>query len=431
MALNQQEFERLKTLVSTTKNLGTKTSDTEPSYLERLKTGFVKESLDIGEGVQRGAELMEQGKSTQGSIRAGLATAGGVARIIFSPITEALSPLISPLVEKAASNEQAQSILKNIDSWAKQNPDAAANLKNIVDIASSVTGAKGAKVATPVIKSGAAKTTEKVGTSLKSGAEKVVGLTITPQETTAMALASYNKSQPTLLQRLFGAKSVGEKPITEANSVLRNNVFGTEYGSGIRAGKVQDKIFSQIISPKLDKVKNAVNMRQFISELEKDIKKIPGLSERNNLLEGLAKFKEDYGNVGIISGRKLQQYKEDWAKFLPDASYKGKPIANSLKAVKDMAASKARPTLYKIVGEDGKQAYIDYGNLKSVYESGYKSTIGDVAKKLPSRNVWQFVMDQAVTPVATVGGQVLYRLGNGLEFIGKKGAKKVGDIINN
>jgi hypothetical protein len=38
-------------------------------------------------------------------------------------------------------------------------------------------------------------------------------------------------------------------------------------------------------------------------------------------------------------------------------------------------------------------------------------------------------MDKAVTPVATVVGKILYKTGEGLEFIGESGAKKVGDIV--
>ena len=40
-------------------------------------------------------------------------------------------------------------------------------------------------------------------------------------------------------------------------------------------------------------------------------------------------------------------------------------------------------------------------------------------------------MNKAITPVVTIGGKILYRTGEGLEFIGNRGAKKVGDIIEN
>lgn len=62
-------------------------------------------------------------------------------------------------------------------------------------------------------------------------------------------------------------------------------------------------------------------------------------------------------------------------------------------------------------------------------KAGVKS-IADPAKRSLSRNVWEFVMDKTITPVATFGGKVLYRTGEGLEFIGKKGASKVKDAID-
>ena len=62
-------------------------------------------------------------------------------------------------------------------------------------------------------------------------------------------------------------------------------------------------------------------------------------------------------------------------------------------------------------------------------KAGIKS-VSDPAKKSLTRNVWEFVMDQAVTPVATGVGKVLYRTGEGLEFVGKRGAKKVRDVVD-
>lgn len=284
---------------------------------------------------------------------------------------------------------------------------------------------KGIQKGIPLVQKGLSGT----GAGFKGAGEGLYKATISTEPSTVDAMIKYDKAQPTLIQRLFGAKSVGTKPITEANTAVRQGLAGTEYQLGVQAERAGDKIYKTIIQPKLAPVKNAVNMRTFISELEKDIKKVPGLSERNNLLNGLAKFKEDYGKVGTISAEKLQQYKADWAKFLPDSVYKGKPIANALKAVNDLAASKARNIIYKIVGEEGKQAYFDYGNLKSITEAGKKSVLGNVNQKTGFRLAWQTFMDKAVTPVATIGGKILYKTGEGLEFIGKSGAKKVSDII--
>ena len=140
---------------------------------------------------------------------------------------------------------------------------------------------KGIKKATPIIQKGISN----VGGGFRKVSEKVVGVTITPQEQTARALAAYDKKQPTLIQRLFGAKLVGEKPITEAQSILRNSIWGTEYGAGIKSGKAQDKLFNEIINPKLKSVKNAVNIKTLISDVEKEINKIADLGRRKDLLE--------------------------------------------------------------------------------------------------------------------------------------------------
>ena len=229
---------------------------------------------------------------------------------------------------------------------------------------------------------------------------------------------------------LTGVKSqVGTKPITEANTAARQGVAGTEYQIGVQSAKIADDLWKNAIQPKLASVKKAVDMRQFISDLENQIKRVPELGRRADLKDALNAFKEEYKNVGVVSAEKLQQYKEGWAKFIPEKSYSGKPIGSAYKEIQDMAAAKARSIIYPIVGEDGKLAYFDYGNLKSITESGIKSVLSDPAKKSLFRNVWQGFMDMAITPVVTSGGKILYKTGKGLEFIGEAGAKKVRDII--
>jgi len=179
----------------------------------------------------------------------------------------------------------------------------------------------------------------------------------------------------------------------------------------------------------LGAVKTPINFRAFVNNVKNEILKIKDLGRRKQLLEGFEAFIEPYKKVGNISATKLQQYKEAWAEFLPDAVYKGKPIASSLKAVKDIAAKQARTTIYDLIGADGKLAYLDYGNLQSIIAAGSKSITSDMAKKSLGRSLWQFIMDKTVTPIATFSGKVLYRTGEGLEFIGNRGAKTVADII--
>ena len=438
MSLNTQQFNRLKSsLVLKQQEAVQQSPDNPKGYFQRLTQGFVKESLDIGQSVERGAELMGQGKPIEGAIRSGLGGAGGFVRIAFSPITEALAPMITPLVQKATSGQTAQDVLQKIDTWAKENPDVSANLKNIIDIGTSLIGAKGIKATTPIVgKAGlktlqtGAKGVEKTGGVLKGAGKSAYGITITPQEATVRALVAYDKTKPTLIQRLFGSKSNATKPITEADTAARQGLMGTEYQIGVQGSKIGDELFKTKISPKLEAVKNAADMRTLISNVSKKIEKVADLGRKNDLKEALNVFKDEYRNVSIIGGTKLQKYKEGWMQFKSDKALKtGKPIANAYKEIQDMMSDEVRPILYKIVGEDGKQAYFDYGNLKSITEAGIKSRLADPAKRSIFRNVWQGIMDKAITPIATTGGKVLYRTGEGLEFIGEAGARKIKDII--
>lgn len=283
---------------------------------------------------------------------------------------------------------------------------------------------KAADVAAPVINA--------TGRAVKATGEGAYGLTVPPSEATSMAVQAYKAKAPSLTARIQDML-VGDtegKPITEANTAARRGLAGTEQELGVQAKRVSDQIWNNEIQPKLAKVKGQVNMQNFISDLRNDIiKKTPELNRKKALLEGLDAFSENYGKVNRINLEKLQQYKEGWAKFIPEATYKGKPIGSALKDVQNLAAQKARGVIYKYVGKEGQQAYIDYGNLKSIMESGVKSASGDLAKKSLGRDVWQFIMDKAVTPIATVAGKVLYKTGEGMELVGNKGAKNVADVV--
>lgn len=444
MALTTEQFNQLKsTLASKQKEMTEQgiQPEVQKGYFQRLKDTFVKESLGIGESLERGTQLVGQGDRIGGSVRGGLGTASGIMRILYSPITEALAPIISPVIQKATSGQKAQEVIGKIDTWAKANPDAAANLKDIIDIGTSVIGVKGAKIAAPTLEKGAIKTgqavlkgAEKVGGGLKELGVKSYGLSVPAEEVTKIMVQNYQAAQPTLMKRIgnfFTGKTteqIGTKPITEAETATRLGFVGTEKQLGVQAKRASDSLWEGIIKPKLQSAKVKVNMRDFFGNIEKEIRKTAELGRRNDLLEAFNAFKEDFKNVGSISLEKLQQYKEGWAKFIPEKSYKGKPIGTAFKDIQNQAAGKARELIYKYGGDDIKQAYIDYGNLKSISEFGIK--VQDALRqKGITKQAWEFVLDTAVTPVATFGGQVLYRIGQGIEFIGKKGAKTLRDII--
>lgn len=270
------------------------------------------------------------------------------------------------------------------------------------------------------------------GRVTKRAGEGAYGLTVTPDKVTSMAQQSYQAGQGTLFNRvknLIKGDTPDGKPITEANTAARYGLAGTEWRIGVQAKQIANDLWNTTIKPALQGVQGKVKMKEFFDDIEKSIKaSTPEISRRNSLMEALQAMRDDYAKVGAASLEDLQGFKEGWASFIPDKAYQGKPIAGAFREVQNMAAGKAREIIYKHAGPDAQQAYTDYGNLKSIMEAGIKS-VGDPAKKSIGRNVWEFIMDKAVTPIATVSGKVLYRTGEGLEFLGNPGARTVRDIL--
>lgn len=149
MALSSQEFERLKASLKEEKSRQAK-----PDYLSRVGSELKTSFEGLQKTTERGTELMQEGKPIQGAVMSGLGTAGGFIRGAFSPVTAALSPIIEGGLKSSGilENDKVQKTLSGLDEWAKAHPDAAENLKNVFDIAATVTGTKGVTSAVPAVK---------------------------------------------------------------------------------------------------------------------------------------------------------------------------------------------------------------------------------------------------------------------------------------
>jgi hypothetical protein len=103
-------------------------------------------------------------------------------------------------------------------------------------------------------------------------------------------------------------------------------------------------------------------------------------------------------------------------------------VASASMTVKDMLSSAARNHIYDTLKPEMKQPYLDYDNLYEIAKHGLKP----LQRTLPlggTSTLFAAIKDLALTPVATVGGQILYKTGQGMELIGRPGARVVGDIL--
>lgn len=269
---------------------------------------------------------------------------------------------------------------------------------------------------------------------LKTSGIKSTSIGMTQTEGEKLAMLKYDAAKPTLIERvssLFSGKKAITlpKPRTTAETVADILLPGTERGLGVSASRVQPKLWNEVIAPALKSTKDKVDMKKFFTELSSQIiKETPDLSRRSTLLDGLNSLKGDFKNVSKIGFEKLQDYKSGWAKFIPEKAYAGHPIAGALNEVRKMASDKARSIISDKLGPVVKQAYWDYGNLNNIIK---EATTGNPAIDKTSllRGAWQFVVDKGLTPVTSFAGKVLYKSGQGLEYIGEVGMKNLGDIL--
>jgi hypothetical protein len=184
-----------------------------------------------------------------------------------------------------------------------------------------------------------------------------------------------------------------------------------------------------VLQPALRSNPTRIHLPDFFDSIEAAIKRdTPELARQGDLVEALDSLRESYKGMSDISLEQLQNLKRGWAEFVPEKAYRGKSIAGAFNQVKDEAADLARQAIYDALGPTKRQAYLDYGNLLSVIEHGQKAMTGGRLRG-GFGGFWTAIKDMALTPVATVGGQVVYRTGQGLELIGKPGARVVRDIL--
>ncbi len=382
--------------------------------------------------------------SLRKEIGAGLSVAKNATSAVLAPVLEApgvkqLGKAFGWAGEHIANvlmqNPQYATVFTKLAGFLDKNPeiaDAISTANNILAIqgaTSAVSGVVGAGAS--AVRSAVSGT----GDVLKTMGEKATGIGVGMEVPTRMALQAYQATKPTLIERVSGlfsgegAPSAGAKPITEANTAARLIAPGTEWQLGVHAKRAADSLWSDTISPALDTAGAQVDMRGFFKTLaDKITTENADLTRRNVLLNALKSLRSDYTKVNHVSYSKLQDYKQGWAKFVPERAYKGQPIAGNLNEVRNLAAQQARMMIYDRLGPDIKQAYLDYGNLKSIQEAGIKS-VDALRSKGVTKQIWEAIMDKAVTPIATTLGKVLYKTGEGLEFIGEPGAKRVRDII--
>lgn len=365
---------------------------------------------------------------------------------------QAPSPFFSPGQNIASGNAQNNSqntigalkqIGSDISSVGAQNagPVGADMLSHAPALAQDLSGLKTSLTpSNPEQKQGAVNTSvaesaipipgaDIPGKALEAAGQKLGEAFIPTSEKEAGMLQNY-KAGTTFAQRVGSLiNGTSKAPTTAASAAFDKGIMGTESMMGVQATRAQGKLWTSMIKPALDNSKTEVDIPSFFKQAEHKI-----TSETNDptrqkaLLNALDSIKEDFGSTGKVNMGQLQKYKEGWAEFVPDKAYKGQPIAGSVNDVRNTLAGMARTAIYNDLGPEVKQAYLDYGNLTGIKKLGQTAMAGSKLKG-GAGSMLHGLYEMATVPIGTVGGQTLYKVGQGLEFAGGQGVKTLGELL--
>lgn len=239
------------------------------------------------------------------------------------------------------------------------------------------------------------------------------------------------KANTSFWDRIKNIAGIGntKAPTTAASTAFDKGLVGTQSMIGVRAKRAANNLWSDLLAPALKQSKVGIDMPNFFNNIETTIKsQNPELSRQKSLLDALDSLREDYKGKDFANLQELQDFKKGWAQFIPDKAYRGQPIAGAFKDVSNLAASQARKTIYDVLGPEVKQGYLDYGNLESLQELGKQAMTGSKLKG-GSFTGLHALWDMATIPVGTTGGQTIYKVGKGIELVGKPGARTIRDAI--
>lgn len=305
--------------------------------------------------------------------------------------------------------------------------DVSTGLKDGETIGESAVPGVGAIVggAIPVVGAatrGIGRATAKIGTT-------AIESVIPTSSREAGILQTYKANNPFLKRVGDVLKGTEKAPTTAGKTVATKGLMGTKSQIGVQAKRAEQKLWNDVISPRLKGSTKAVDMDGFFNKIQEDIvTSTPEASRQKSLLNALESFKEDYAGVKSVSLDKLQKLKEGWAEFIPEKAYRGENISGAANQVRNLLANESRQTIYSQLGDEVKQAYFDYGNLQGLKKMGQVSMTGQKLKGGTGGLVSE-IFSQTVTPIGTVGGQAIYKIGKGIEFIGNLGAKNLGEAL--
>ena len=394
--------------------------ETASSGLGRMKTGVgeIKQSISEDPMSLISGSALSNPKTTEGVAD----VIGGGIETTFSPVTETIEniPGLNFLMEKMGQYGHAgsEALADKIGDTPEEKIALSKSFDNLQALLMLKYGPKvtekAISTAKPLINWGGKKL-KGAGTGL---AEKVLPTTVKEAEMLQKFDAGVSKTRP---------RTVGE-------TAIERGVAGTQTNIGIKATAAKSKIFTEEVNPALKASTEVITREELFKPLEQKVAETLEPGRKAELQAALDAIKEEYAGpeFDTLTLETAQKIKSGLDEFTPQKSFKGQEIANGYNQLRaDMANGIRQQTYNKLADVGIKAKYLDYANLLELEKLGIKARTqkgvalkpGGFATQL--RDLW----DMAAIPIGTRAGQVLYKVGDFLEFESPKGIKTVGEFI--
>ena len=365
-------------------------------------------------------------------------TAGAIGDVIGAGINAATGGGLDKLGEYIATTETGKKLGATLSQFAQENPEVASTLGDLFNIATVGVGGVGTKSLAQTVAKGVERAGAKVlggtGAVTKKTGKKLYESAITPTVQEAEKILSAKATQPSLSSSLYGAGDlVSETPIkmprTRATTALEKGIAGTETQIGVQAKKVSNDLWKKTIAPALDKTEGVVTKDELFAPILKRIEETTEPSRKKAFQDAFEALQDDYKDIGQFTLKEAQKVKSSLDEFTPSKVFKGQEVANEFRMLQNDMANAIRQKIYDSIPDiDIKQAYRDYGNLVELQKIGVKA-LTEAGTKGGFGGFWSTVWDAVTTPIKTIGGKVLYRVGDKLEFVGDKNIKTFGEFL--
>jgi hypothetical protein len=446
MALSPQEFERLKIQLQKQQSPGLKAPSPQgPGILQGIKQDF---SARTGKAADAQLSALSGNQTDKSAalqtLGQGAGFVGDVAsRLIPDAIEETIGKGItkaSEYVPKSIADIGGDAILK-YQGWKEQHPEAAANIESIGSLGTLVpigaiaktgaqTGVKAALVGTGKAIEVGADAISTPGKVIRGAGSALYKTAITPTVKEAEQILKYRAKTPFLTRVSSTLDNTATPPLTRGQTALEKGLMGTESAIGVQAKRSADNLWNKEIAPAVAKSKVQMTKDELFTPALERIAATEDPTRKAALQNAYEALLEDYkAYPDSFDLTKAQKLKVGIAKFTPTKIFKGQDVASELRTLQADMASAIRTKTYEALADEGiKKKYLDWANLDELQSVGVKA-ISEASFKAGSGTLLSGLWDMATTPIKTIGGQVLYRVGSKLEFQGAKGIKTFGQYL--